>query len=150
MLFYPFPLVCLTLVCGSSVLWVSVLCLPFISLQRFVWYRLSKTRRWPNAGLMLGHHSRRWATIGPVLGYCVVLVGYCVGAQMNVRQRHRLRANINPALVQSIVPVLYRQHAGTGRMKYWLGQNGYWPAPAMLAHYFIDIGPMSVCNRGQH
>ena len=34
------------------------------------------------------------------------------GATLNVGQRHRRRANINPALVQSIVTVLYRQHAG--------------------------------------
>ena len=31
----------------------------------------------------------------------------------NVGQRHRRRANINPALGQSILTVLYRQHAGT-------------------------------------
>ena len=48
-------------------------------------------------GLMLAHRLRRWANIIPVLGYCVV-------ATLNVGQRHRQRANINSALVQSIVP----------------------------------------------
>ena len=88
-----------------SVLWV---CLRFISLQCFLWYRRSNTRRWPNAGLMLSHRLWHWANISPVLGYRVVF-----GITLNVGQRHRRRANINPALVQSIVPILYRQHAGT-------------------------------------
>ena len=51
---------------------------------------------------MLAHCLRRRASISPVLGY-VTYVG----------QRHRRRANINPALVHSIVTVLYHQHAGT-------------------------------------
>ena len=34
-------------------------------------------------------------------------------------------------------------------MKYWLGQNGYWPAPATLAQHLTDIGSVSACNRGQ-
>ena len=67
-----------------------------------------QTRRWPNAELMLAHHLRRCANISPVLCYRVVF-----GATLNVGQRHRWRANINPALVQSIVTVLYRQRAGT-------------------------------------
>ena len=55
---------------------------------------------------MVAHHLRRWANISPVLGYRVVF-----GARMNVGQRHRRPANINPALVQSIVSV--SQNAGT-------------------------------------
>ena len=106
------------------------------------------TRRWPNAGLMLAHRLRRWANISRVLGYCVVF-----GATLNVGQRHRLHANINPALVQSIVPVLpacrYRQHADTASMKYWQGLNRYWPAPATLAQHLTDIGSVSACNRRQ-
>ena len=35
-----------------------------------------------------------------------------------------------------------------GRMKYRLGQNGYWAAPAMLAQHLTDIGSVSACNRG--
>ena len=42
--------------------------------------------------------------ISPVLGYRVVF-----GATLNVGQRHRRRANINLALVQSILLVLYHQ-----------------------------------------
>ena len=81
---------------------------PFISLQRFLSYRRASMRRWPNAGLLLAHRLRRWANISPVLGYRVVF-----GATLNVGQRYRRRANINPTLVQSILPVLYRQHTGT-------------------------------------
>ena len=69
------------------------------SLRLSCW--LSNTRPWPNAGLLLAHRLRRWANISPVLGYRVVF-----DATLNVGQRHRRRANINPALVQSIVPVV--------------------------------------------
>ena len=126
---------------------VGLLCcesLPFISPQRFLSYRRSNTRRWPNARLMLAHRLRRWADISPVLRYHVVF-----GATLNVGQRHRRRANINPALVQSIVHAPYRQHADKGTMKYWLGHNGYWPAPVLLAQHLIDIGSVPSCNRGQ-
>ena len=58
----------------------------------------SNTRRWPNTRLMLAHRLRRWVNISPVLGYHVVF-----GATLNVGQHHRRRANINPALVQSMV-----------------------------------------------
>ena len=92
--------------------WVDVSCLlglTFISLQRFLSCRRSNTRLRLNAGLMLAHRLRRWPSISPVLGYRVVF-----GASVNVGQRHSRRANINSALVQSIVPVLpacrYRQH----------------------------------------
>ena len=61
--------------------------------------RRSNTRRWPNVGLLLAHRLR--ANISPVLGYGVV-----VDTILNVGQRHRRRANINPAFVQSIVPIL--------------------------------------------
>ena len=57
--------VCLSLCCQSSMWWV---CLPCISLQRFVSCRRSNTRRWPNAGLMLAHRLRHWPTISSVLG----------------------------------------------------------------------------------
>ena len=63
--------------------------------------RGSNTRRWLNAGLLLAHHLRRWANISPVLGYRDVF-----DATLNVGQRHRRRANINPAFVQSIVLIL--------------------------------------------
>ena len=83
-----------SLCCGESI--------RLFSLQRFLWYRPSITRCWPDAGLMLAHCLRRRASISPVLVY-VTYVG----------QRHRQRANINPALVHSIVTVPYHQHAGT-------------------------------------
>ena len=53
--------------------------------------RRSNSRRWPNAGLLLAHRLRRWPNISPVLGSRVVF-----GATLNVGQRHRRRANINP------------------------------------------------------
>ena len=92
-------------VCQSVLWWV---CFRFIYLQRFLWYRRSNTRQWPNAGLMLAHRLWPWANICPVLGYRVMF-----GETLNVGQHHRRRANINPALIQRIVTVLYRQHAGT-------------------------------------
>ena len=99
-------IVCLRPCCESSVLWV---CHPFISLHHFVSCRRFNTRRWPNAGLMLAHRLHRWPTISLVLGYHVVF-----GATLNVGQRHRRRANINPALIQSIVTIApacrYPQH----------------------------------------
>ena len=58
--------------------------------------RRSNTRRWPNVGLLLAHRLWRWANISSVLGYRVVF-----DATLHVGQRHRRRANINPAFVQS-------------------------------------------------
>ena len=49
---------------------------------------------------MLAHRLRRWPNISPVLGHDVVF-----DAMLNVVHRHRGRANINPALSQSIVLV---------------------------------------------
>ena len=72
----------------------------FISLQRFLSYRWSNTRRWPNAGLMLAHRLRRWANIRTVFGHFVMF-----GATLDVGQHRRRRANSNSALVQSILPV---------------------------------------------
>ena len=50
------------------------------------------------------------------------------GATLNVCQRHRWRANINPALVQSIVPVpsacRYLQHEVLTRTEWILASNG--------------------------
>ena len=53
---------------------------------------------------MLAHRLLCWANISPVLGYRVVF-----GATLNVGQRHSQRDNINPALVQSILPVYATQ-----------------------------------------
>ena len=91
----------------------------------FLSCRRSNTSRGPNVGIMLARHLRRWANVSPVLGYRVVF-----GATLNVCQRHRWRANINPA-----------------SMKYWPGLNGYWQAPATLAQYVTDIGSVSACTR---
>ena len=44
---------------------------------------------------MMAHRLQRLHNISPVLGYRLVF-----GATLNVGQRHRRRANINPALVQ--------------------------------------------------
>ena len=63
---------------------------------------------------MLAWRLRRWPTptltISPVLGYSVVF-----GATLNVGQRHRQGANINPALIQNIVRVYATQ------AHYWPG-----------------------------
>ena len=87
----------------TSVLSVCSVCPIYFcqSVQSFLSCRRSNTRRWPNAGLMFAHCLRRWPNISPVLGYRVVF-----GATLNVGQRHSRRANIYPALVQSIVSVL--------------------------------------------
>ena len=79
-------LLCYTvlLCCEFSVLWV---CFPFISLQLFISYRRSNTRRWPNAGLMLAHCLRCWANINPVLTLLTLhllainLYGYAAGGE---------------------------------------------------------------------
>ena len=43
---------------------VSVcVCLPFISLQCFLYCRRSNTRRWPNVWLMLAHRLQYWVTV---------------------------------------------------------------------------------------
>ena len=40
----------------------------------------------------------------------------------------------------------YRQHTGTTRMKYWLGLNGYWPAPQTVGQNWTSFGSTSrVC-----
>ena len=62
------------------------------------------------------------ANISPVLGYRVVF-----GATLNVRQHHRQWANINPALVQSIIPVptacRYCQHEVLTRAEWILAST---------------------------
>ena len=103
------------------------LCVPFISVQRFLSCRRSNTRRWPNAGLMLAHRL--------------------FVATLNVGQRHRRRANINPALVQSIVPVppacRYCQHEVLTRAEWILASTGD------AAQLLTVIGSVSACTRRQ-
>ena len=62
--------------------------------------RRSNTRRWPYIGLLLAHCLQRLANISPVFSYRVLF-----DVTLNLGQRHRRRANIKPALVQSIVTV---------------------------------------------
>ena len=110
----------------SSLLWYTVtyahkltcfmlLCLPSIEVETYCFtshcsvvrpisfvsvrslrlsFRRSNTRRWPNAGLLLANPLQCWADISSVLGYPVLF-----DATLNVGQRHRRRANINPAFV---------------------------------------------------
>ena len=73
--------------------------------------------------------------ISPVLSDCVMF-----DATLHVGQRHRRRANINTAFVQSIVGY-YSQHEVN-----WLRLNGYWPAPATLAQHLPDIRSVSACT----
>ena len=115
-------------------LWV---CLPLISFQRFLLCRRSNTRRWPNAGLKLAHHLRRWANTSPTLDYSVVF-----GAALNVGQRHRQRANINPALVYSIVPVppacRYLQNEVLTRTEWILAS--IFDAGRTFTKHWVDVG----------
>ena len=79
---------------GDMLLYFCPLCLCFSPIhfcQRSLSCRRSNKRRWPNAGLMLAHRLQRRPNIGPVLSYRIVF-----GATLNVGQRHRQRANINP------------------------------------------------------
>ena len=93
--------------------------------------RRSNTRRWPNAGPMLAHCPRCWANIIPVLGYRVVF-----GARLNVGQRYRRRANINPSLVQSIVPLV--QPAWRGPTDYgWMDTDQH---RRRWSQHITDIG----------
>ena len=95
--------------------------------------RRSNTRRWPNVGLLLAHRLRRWANISPVLGYPVVF-----DATLNVGQRHRRRAYINPAFVQSIVRVL--QPA-------WRRPTDYsWMDTSQHRRRWPNIGSVSACT----
>ena len=91
---------------------------PVLSIRR-----RSNTRRWPNAGLLLAHRLRHWVNISPALGYCVVF-----GTTLNVGQRHRWRANISPASVQSIMPLppacRYHQHEVLTRDEWILASTG--------------------------
>ena len=63
-------------------------------------------------------------TLAQYLDYCVVF-----NATLNVGQRHRWQANINPALVQSIVPPAWSTNYG------WMEI----PAPATLAQHSTVI-----------
>ena len=58
--------------------------------------------------------SYEWANISPVLGYRVMF-----DATLNVGQRHRRRANINPALAESSSYCTARARA----RPIWIGLN---------------------------
>ena len=86
---------------------------PALSMAQAVKHE-TLTQCWTNVGppsTTLSQHK-------PVLGYCVVF-----GATLNVGQRHRQRANITQKHRDVTIPPACRY----GRIKYWLGQNGYWP-----------------------
>ena len=55
---------------------------------------------------MLAHRLRRWPNISPVLSYRVVF-----GVMLNVGQRHRRRANINPAVSKYRAGIVYATQA---------------------------------------
>ena len=105
--------------------------------QRFLWCRRSNMRCWRNAGLILAHRLRRWATISRVLGYRVVF-----GATLNVGQHHRRPDNMNPALVQSIVPVppacRYRQHEVLTSAEWILDSTG--DASPTFNRHWVGVG----------
>ena len=94
--------------------------------------RRSNTWCWPNAGLLLAHRLQPWANIIPWLGYCVVF-----DAKLNVGQCHRRRANINPALVQSIVPVV--QPAWRRPTVKWIMASTGDAGPTFNRHW-VDVG----------
>ena len=87
--------------------------------------------------LLLAHLLRRWANISPVLGYCVVF-----DATLNVGQHHRRRANINPAVVQSIVTVppacMHSQHKVLIRTECLLAITG--DAGPTFNKYWVSVG----------
>ena len=97
----------------TSVLYLCVLSLPVHSLRLSC--RRANTRRWPNVGLLLAHRLRRWDNISRVLGYRVLF-----DATLNVGQRHRRRANINPAFVQSIVGYYSQYEVGLLTTVEWI------------------------------
>ena len=108
---------------------------PFILDQDFLSCRRSNTRFWSNAGLMLVHRLRCWANISPVSGYNNVL---CLVPSWTLASI----TDGGPAVTQLWFKSSwrYRKHADTASMKYWLGLNGYWPAPATLTQHLTDIG----------
>ena len=92
--------------------------------------RRSNMRCWTNVGLLLAHRLRRWANINPVLGYCVVL-----DATLNVSQRHRWRANINPASCR-----YYSQHeVGLLTTVEWILASTGDAAPTFTRHW-VGVG----------
>ena len=82
------------LLCFSPLICCHISCVSVRSLRLSC--RRSNTRRCPNVGLLLAHRLRRSADISRVLGDSVMF-----DAMLNVGQRHRRRANINPALASS-------------------------------------------------
>ena len=129
----------------TSVLSVRSVCPIYFcqSVQRFLSCRRSNTRRWPDAlTLMFAHCLRRWPNISPVLGYRVVLAPRWMWASVTDGE-----PTLTQLLFKASCP--YCQHAGAGSMKYWLGLNGYWPAPTTLAQHLTGIGSVSACIRRQ-
>ena len=88
------------LICVNSIQWYLIITVIMSPLR---------TQKGRHIGLLLTTHFYnttvlclwRWANISPVLGYRVVF-----DATLHVGQRHRWRANSNPAFIQSIVWVL--------------------------------------------
>ena len=121
---------------SAQSVWVCVVSLslihfsPALSILQVV-----KHRCWLNAGLMLVYGLQRWLNISPVLGYRVVF-----GATLNMGQRHRRQGNINPALVQSIMPVLpacrYRQHEVLTRTE-WIQAGTSDVSPTFNRHWLV-------------
>ena len=101
-------------------------------------YRGSNTRRRHNAGLLLAHRLRRWANTQYY--YRVVF-----DATLNVGQRHRLRANINPAFVQSIVGYYSHHEVGLLTKVEWILASN-----VRLAQHLTDIGSVSACTARPH
>ena len=82
--------------------------------------RRSNMRRWPNSGLMLSNRLRRWPNLSPVL----VTVS-CLE---------------NPALVQSIVPVLMTVQRAWSTDSVWMDTfNRHWGGVGLYS-------PQAVCT----
>ena len=84
--------------------------------------RLSNTRCWHNVELLLAHRLQRWANISLLLGYRVVF-----DATLNVGQRHRRRANINPALASSSSFCMARARPISIGLKVWRTNKRWQP-----------------------
>ena len=72
---------------------------------------------------------------------CPLTMFMCsVTRTLSNREQFNTRYNQRGFLFKASCQCPYRQYAGTGSMKYWLGLNWYWPAPATLAQHLTYIG----------
>ena len=117
----------------SLCLWVSHSFRSSFSILQAVKHK-TLTQCWANVG---PPSTSCWTNISPVLGYHVLF-----GATLNVGQHHSQWANINPALVQSIVPIpsacRYRQYEVLTRTELILASTG--DAGPTFNRHWVGVG----------